>query len=161
MSDNAYGSQKKVSRKCQQIGLTFDSQGKFQAILLMVLQCPTSMLETSSLVLLLYRTQFLKELFTSYDLHFLPGFLESLLGLRFHVQRILFVVTSYFQVQPISVAKAFLSMFTQPIKSPMPHKKDIHVTMSPVQAEFPTAAAGQTIKFVSVSQEETHFSLHA
>ena len=106
---------KKVSRKCQQIGLTFDSQGKFQSILLTVLQCSTSMLETRSkcrsLVLLLYRTQFLKELFTSYDLHFLSGFLESLLGLCFHVQRIC-LLSQAIQVQPISVAKACFSMFT-------------------------------------------------
>lgn len=101
MSDNAYGGQKKFPANVSKIGLTFDSQGKFQAILLTVLQCSTSMLETRSkcrsLDFLLYRTQFLKELFTSYDLHFLSGFLESLLGLCFHVQRIFLLSQAIFR----------------------------------------------------------------
>ena len=72
----------------------------------------------------------------------------------FSCSKNIFVVTSYFQVQPISVAKACLSMFTQPIKFPIPPQKDIHVTMSPVQAEFPTAASGQTIKLSVVHKRK-------
>lgn len=71
-------------------------------------------------------------------------------GIMFSCSKNIFVVTSYFQVQPISVAKVCLSMFTQPIKS----QKDIHVTMSPVQAEFPTAASGQTIKLSVVHKRK-------
>ena len=64
------------------------------------------------------RSQFLQELFTSYDLLDLqfPGFLESLLGLLCCSNDYL-VAPRYFRVWPISVA-ALLSIFISPIKSP-------------------------------------------